>query len=146
VGDGRLMNPHIDAVPLAHAGRTATIRITWRVLQVLQRDWGEGWASRFVSALEREQVDGMAELVALAAGMSVDEVMDWSPPTAITARALWDAYAMTKMGAKAEADAEAGNPLKAQSILSRASAVLHSVRAWAGPSSGKAPLTPPAST
>lgn len=142
------MNPHIDAVPLVHAGRTATVRFTWRALEIIQRDWGKGWPARFSEALGHETVSDMAELLALTTGMTVDEVMDWSPPTSVAAAALWDAYGMTKLGQKpaTQAEGEAANPLMARSILSRASAVWRSAQAWAGPSSGKAPPTPPAST
>jgi len=144
------MNPHLDAVPLTHAGRTATVCFTWRALEVLQRDWGrKEWAARFAEALQDEHIGDMAEVLALTTGMNVDEVRDWMPPTAITAQALWDAYAMTKLGQK-EKPAASGdvddteNPLKAQSILSRAFAVWRSAQAWAGPNFGKAPPTPPA--
>jgi hypothetical protein len=141
------MNPHIDAVPLAHAGRTATIRFTWRALTVLQRDWGDEWTRRFVDALSLEKVDDLAELVAIASGMTAEEVMDWSPPTAVTVAALWDAYGLTKLGRKPEADeAEATeNPLGARSILSKASALLRFARVSPGPTSGSKPPTPPAS-
>lgn len=140
------MNPHLDAVPLTHAGRTVTVRFTWRALEVLQRDWGKEWSARFAEALGHETITDMAELLAVTTGMTPDEVKDWSPPTSVAAAALWDAYAMTKLGQKPVAEGEAENPLKARSILSKASAVLRSVQAWAGPNSGKAPLTPPASS
>lgn len=141
------MNPHLDAVPLAHAGRTATIRFTWRALKVLQRDWGDEWTRRFVDALSLEKVDDLAELVAIASGMTADEVMDWSPPTAVTVAALWDAYGLTKLGKKPEPEGEASseNPLMARSILSKASALLRFARVSPGPTSGSKPPTPPAS-
>jgi hypothetical protein len=142
------MNPHLDAVPLAHAGRTVTVRFTWRALEVLQRDWGKEWGARFAEALANETIGDMAELVAITTGMTTEEVMDWSPPTSLTVQSLWDAYAMIKLGTKPkpEGEVDAENPLKARSILSVASAALRSARAWAGPNSGKAPRIPPAST
>jgi hypothetical protein len=142
------MNPHLDAVPLAHAGRTVTVRFTWRALEVLQRDWGKEWGARFAEALANETIGDMAELVAITTGMTTEEVMDWSPPTSLTVQSLWDAYAMIKLGTKPkpEGEVDAENPLKARSILSVASAALRSARAWAGPNSGKTPRMPPAST
>lgn len=142
------MNPHIDAVQLVHAGRTATLRFSWRVLRVMQRDWGaDEWSQRFVEALNKEKADDMAEAIALMSGLSVDEVLDWSPPTALAAQAMWDAYGILKMGQKSDAtgDDASPNPLKARSILSTASAALRFVQGLAGPNSGNKPPTQPAS-
>jgi hypothetical protein len=140
------MNPHLDAVPLAHAGRTAMIRFSWRALQVLQRDWGEGWSQRFVDALTGEKVEDMAALISITSGMSVDEVMDWSPPTSIASAALWDAYSLTKLGQKPAEEGAAQNPLKALSRLSKVFAGLRFGPGSAGPNSGNRPPTQPAST
>lgn len=142
------MNPHVDAVPLAHAGRTATVRFTWRALKVLQRDWGKDWQPRFVEALTTENVEDLEELVALTTGMTAAEVEEWGPPINATVKALWDGFAILKTGQAEQPQGAANgdqNPPKARSMLSTASAVLHAVRAWAGPSSGTARPTPPAS-
>lgn len=141
------MNPHVDAVLLAHAGRTVTLRFTWRVLKVLQRDWGADWTRRFADAMTLEKVDDLAELLALLTGMSQDEVMDWSPPTAITVQALWDAYGMVKLGQKPQSEDEASteNPQKARSILSKAFPFWPFAPVSPGPISGNRPLTQPAS-
>lgn len=141
------MNPHLDAVPLAHAGRTAVIRFTWRALKVLQREWGDEWTRRFVDAMSVEKIEDLEYLVAVTTGMTAQEVEDWSPPTAVTVAALWDAYGLSKMGHKPKPEGEAAdeNPQKAQSILSRASALLRFARVSAGPTSGSKPPTPPAS-
>lgn len=136
------MNPHIDAVPLSHAGRTATIRFTWRALKVLQREWGGEWQERFVLALQNDIPGDLAELVAITTGMTPEAVEEWSPPLNITTKALWDAYMILKTGQEAKpqpAEGEAENPQQARSILSIAHAALRSVQGWAGPSSGKAP-------
>lgn len=149
MGDRVLMNPHIDAVPLSHAGRTVVIRFTWRALKVLQRDWGKEWAPRMVEALQTDNAADLAELVAITTGMTAEEVEDWSPPLNAASKAVWDGYMILKTGqaeAPATAEGEAENPRRAQSILSKAHAVLRSVQVWAGPNSGKAPPTPPAST
>ena len=141
------MNPHIDAVPLAHAGRTATIRFSWRALQVIQRDWGVDWPERFSEALDKGKVEDLSELIAITTGMSQDEVMDWSPPLMPTVKALWDAYAITRTGQKdASPEGDPENPRNARSILSKASALLHFVQASAGRNSGSKPPTPPAYT
>lgn len=144
------MNPHIDAVQLVHAGRTVTVRFTWRALETLQREWGEGWGERFVTACTTENVADLAELMAVATGMTADEVKDWCPPTQMTAQALWDAYAFVKLGRK-DSEAEAGendpaNPRLMLGMASKASAVLRYVRGLAGRRSGTVHPTPPAST
>jgi hypothetical protein len=134
------MNPHLDAVPLSHAGRAVVIRFTWRALKVLQREWGDGWRERFASALTTENVDDLAALVGITSGMSPEEVEEWSPPLTPTVKALWDAYAFLKTGEAAPQEGEAdANPRRAQSILSKASAALRYALASAGPNSGKAP-------
>ena len=134
------MNPHLDAVPLAHAGRTATIRFTWRALKVLQREWGDNWRERFANALTSENVDDLAALVSITSGMGADEVEEWSPPLLTTVKALWDAYSLLRTGEAAKPEGEAGeNPRQAQSILSKASAALRFALASAGTNSGKAP-------
>lgn len=141
------MNPEIDAVRFEHAGRTVTIRVSWRVLKVLQRDWGDAWRERFIKALDQEIIDDLTEIVALITCMAPEDVMEWSPPTAPIASAIFQAYALTRTGEKpAEASEANENPLKARSILSTASAALRFVRGLAGPTSGNKPLTPPAST
>lgn len=141
------MNPQIDAVLLAHAGRTVTLRFTWRVLGVVQRDWGDEWTRRFADALTLEKVDDLAEIVALLTNMTKDEVLDWSPPTAITVQALWDAYGILKLGRKPkpESEADAQNPPTARSILSKAFAFWPFAPASPGPISGSKPLMQPAS-
>lgn len=142
------MNPHLDAVLLTHAGRTATLRFTWRALHVLQRDWGDDWRERLFVALDKEKPDDMAALIALLSGMTADEVMDWSPPLTMAGQACMDAYAILKLGRK---DVEAGehdpaNPLKGVSLLSRMSAALRFAQGWVGGSSGTAPPTQRASS
>jgi hypothetical protein len=141
------MNPHIDAVPLAHAGRTVTIRFTWRALAVIQREWGDEWSARMVAAFEGRKVEDLSELIAVTAGMTLDDVNDWSPPLDPSIKALYEGYLITKTGEKPRA-AVAGdeNPPKAQTILSKASAVLQYVLGLDGPSSGTKPPTQPAST
>lgn len=142
------MNPHIDAVKLSHAGRTAVLRFTWRALQVLQRDWGDDWRDRISTTLEKERIDDLSALVALLSGMSQDEVMDWSPPLVLAGQACLDAYMILKLGRK---DAEAGetaaeNPRMSLPLLSRMSAVWRSALASAGRASGAARHTQHASS
>lgn len=144
------MNPHVDAVPLAHAGRTATIRMSWRARQVIRREWGEDWQSRLTKSLDAENEADMAQIVAIASGMSVADVLDWSPPTAICAQLIYDAYQISRMGGtspNADQEAKGGeNPLLARSMISKLFALWPFKLVSAGLSSGNKPPTQQASS
>lgn len=142
-------NPHEGTVQLAHAGRTVTLRFTWRVVASLQAEWGmEAYADRIGRAINLRVVDDMAELLSRCAGITADEARDWSPPMTEAATALGQAWLAFWVGPQkaeeAAASAEA-DPLMSHPILSRLRSMLRFGPGSAGTNSGAPPATRPAS-
>jgi hypothetical protein len=134
------MNPHEGKVLLSHDGRTVTLQFTWGAIEAIRAQWGDDYAARMETALVKSNLPDVACIIATAAGMSVEDVMTWSPPIATTGIAINQAWQLAWFGGEKPAKKDdPANPPKALSMLEALSGLrfrLPFARASGGLSSG----------
>lgn len=135
---------HEGTVLLAHNGRAVPLRFTWAVIHTLQQERGlDDWMADVSSAIDRLDMDAMAKLMALVAGVSRAEAEALCVPVIPAKNALLKAWTVGMTGnlPADEADAEKNLP---QPTLWALLSKLRSGLASAGATSGGSPRTPPA--
>lgn len=136
---------HLGTVTLQHAGRAVPLRFTWAVIHQLQQDHGlDGWMDAVASALDNLDMDAMARLMALVAGVPEEEARTLCVPVLPAKAALTQAWTVGMTGnVPSEDDAGKTMPhLTLWGLLSK----LGLGQASAGASSGPSPPTPPVSS
>jgi len=116
----KIKDPNAGIVSLHHNGLTVDLLFNWKVVSLLQRDFGKpGYLRKVATYLEERDVDGLADLISRATGrdtkrrgnsaMPVEDVLEWSPPIVSTTEALNKAWLLALFGPGMRPETEAGN-------------------------------------
>ncbi len=133
---------HEGTVLLAHNGRAVPLRFTFAVIHRLQQERGlDDWMTDVSAAIDRLDMDAMAKLMALVAGVSREEAEHLCVPVLPAKDALLKAWTAGMTGNVPADDAEKTMP---QPTLWGPLSRLLSGLASAGASSGPSPRTPSA--
>lgn len=128
---------HEGTVTLTHGGRAVPLRFTWAVIHGLQQERGlDDWMADVSAAIDRLDMDAMAKLMALVAGVSRAEAEALCVPVLPAKEALLRAWSAGMTGNVPQADdAEKAMPqLTSWGPLSKLLSALVSAGASSGPS------------
>lgn len=133
---------HLGTVTLTHEGRAVPLRFTWEVIHQLQQERGlDDWMEDVSAAVDRLDMNAMAKLMALTAGVPLDEARRLCVPVIPAKQALLAAWTAGMTGnVPAEDEAEKTMP---QPTLWALLSKLRFGQASAGATSGTSPPTPP---
>jgi len=137
---------HEGTVTLTHEGRAVPLRFTWEVIHQLQQERGlDDWMEDVSQAVDRLDMTAMAKLIALTAGVGIDEARRLCVPVIPAKQALLAAWTagMTGNVPSETDDAEKNLP---QPTLWALLSKLRFGQASVGATSGGSPRTPPASS
>jgi hypothetical protein len=130
---------HEGTVTLTHQGRAVPLRFSWAVIHTLQQERGlDDWMADVSAAIDRLDMDAMAKLMALVAGVSRPEAESLCVPVLPAKDALLKAWTAGMTGNVPVDDAEKTLPQPTSwGPLSKLLSALVS----AGASSGHSPRT-----